>query len=361
MTEQISNLRRSIARMLFESGVLSLDDAAEFAHETRERFSASVEVSGRKPEVGSGPDPLISVVVPFLNEMENLSALEQRLNPVLEPLGDFEVIFVDDGSTDQSANIVLQMREQNPSIKLLRLSRNFGHQAALSAGMDHARGKCVVLMDADLQDPPELLPELIAKWRQGNEVVYAVRKKRKESIPKRLAYHSFYRLLRAVADIEIPLGSGDFCLMDRRVVESINALPERTRFLRGLRTWVGFRQTAVPYDRPARRAGEVKYSSRKLMKLALDGLFTLSSAPLRVATYLGALTAMAGVVYLVVALVARLTTGGVPKGWTSIIAIVLILGGAQLFVMSILGQYLSRVYDETKRRPLYLVVDRHGL
>ncbi|MGH2756205.1 MAG: glycosyltransferase family 2 protein, partial [Actinomycetota bacterium] len=272
--------------MLFESHVLALDDAAEFAQETRESFSAALESSGRGSEDSSSrSDPVISVVVPFLNEMDNLSALEERLIPVLEPLGAFEVIFVDDGSTDQSAEVVLEMRQQNASIKLLRLSRNFGHQAALSAGMDHARGSCVVLMDADLQDPPELLPELLAKWREGYEVVYAVRKKRKESIPKRVAYRSFYRLLRAIAEIEIPLDAGDFCVMDRRVVEAIIGLPERTRFLRGLRTWVGFRQTAVPYDRPARRAGEAKYSARKLMKLALDGLFTLSSAPLRVATY----------------------------------------------------------------------------
>lgn len=311
--------------------------------------------------VGQGDNARISVVIPFLNERANLPVLAGRLTKALRGLGSYEVVFVDDGSTDASADLILKLRSEDPSIKLLRLSRNFGHQAALSAGLDHASGDCVVLMDSDLQDPPELLPELVARWEEGYEVVYAVRRRRKGPWPKRAAYFIFYRLLRALAEIEVPLDSGDFSLMDRKVVNALIDLPERTRYLRGLRTWIGFRQTGVEYERPSRLAGEAKYSMRKLMKLALDGLFTLSSAPLRLATYLGALTALAGVVYLVVALVAKLVGGEVPEGWTSVIAIVLILGGAQLFVMSILGQYLSRVYDETKQRPLYLIDERHGL
>lgn len=359
-----SQLRRVLAIGLYAEGAVSLEQAAELAGMEPSALEASLaaRLDHLAQEDGS-PDghPLLSVVIPVLDEEDNLPKLAETLLPVLQHMGTYEVIFVDDGSTDRSAELVRELRRGDPAVKLIRFSRNFGHQAALSAGLDHATGEAVVFMDCDLQDPPELLPDFVARWREGYEVVYAIREKRREGWIKRFMYFSFYRLLRAIADIRIPLDSGDFCLLDRRAADQIRRLPEKNRFLRGLRTWIGFRQVGVPFDRPARFAGKPKYSIRKLMRLALDGLFSFSSVPLRIASYLGLLTAGAGIVYLVVAVVARIFVGRVPQGWTSIIAIMLILGGIQLVVMAILGQYLARVYDETKERPVYVIDDRVGI
>jgi polyisoprenyl-phosphate glycosyltransferase len=240
-------------------------------------------------------------------------------------------------------------------VKLVRLTRNFGKEGAVAAGLDTTRGEAVVVMDADLQDPPELLPQLVAQWEAGFEVVYAVRRKRKEIFWKRAGYHLFYRIMRLVGDIAMPLDAGDFCLMDRRVVDVVGRLPEKNRFMRGLRSWAGFSQVGVEYERPVRHAGDAKFTFRKLVKTAVDGLLAFTSAPLRVAAYTGFLTAAAGVLFLGVALYHRIFVAGTAAGWTSLVAVVLILGGMQLIVTGVLGAYIARIYEETKQRPIYVV------
>lgn len=325
-----------------------------------DRLVGPVEAAGGAPSP-SEARPLLSVVVPVCNEEECLPLLHERLSAVLDSLGDHEVIFVDDGSTDASVAVIIALRDRDPSVKLIRLSRNFGHQAALSAGIDHACGEAVVLMDADLQDPPELLGQLVARWRQGFHVVYAVRSLRHEGRAKRAAYFVFYRIFRWLSAVEVPLDAGDFCLMDRKVAEALSGLRERHRFLRGLRSWTGYRQVGVPYDRPPRQAGTPAYSFTRLVRLALDGLLSFSSLPLRFASYLGFLTAAGGVVYVLVALFTKVFVGHVPAGWTSIIAIILVLGGAQILLTGVVGEYLARVYDETKDRPLYIIDRSYGI
>jgi dolichol-phosphate mannosyltransferase len=298
--------------------------------------------------------PEFSVVLPIFNEEENIPELYHRLTDVLESLGDYEIIFVNDGSSDSSAKLIRQFREQDDRVKLLSFSRNFGHQAAITAGIDYSRGKAVMLLDADLQDPPELLADMVAKWREGFDVVYGVRQKRKENFLKRGAYFLFYRLLRILANIDIPLDSGDFCLMDRAVVEQLKLMPERNRFLRGLRSWIGYQQVALPYERQARRAGAPKYNLRKLIKLALDGIFSFSSFPLRLASYLGFLMCFAGAVYLCYGVAVRLISGA-PQGWASTIGFIMLLGGTQLMLLGVLGEYVARIYEESKRRPCYVI------
>lgn len=300
-------------------------------------------------------DVELSVVLPVFNEEENLEEIYRRLTETLSSIGTYEILFVNDGSSDRSAEIITELHKRDSRAKLINLSRNFGHQAAISAGVDYSKGNAVVLMDADLQDPPEVLTKMIEVWRGGAEVVYAVRQNRKEFFLKRAAYFSFYRLLQKLANIEIPLDSGDFCLMDKRIVDHLKALPEKTRFLRGLRSWIGYKQIAFPYERNARHAGEAKYTFKKLMKLALDGLISFSSFPLRLASYVGFLTCLAGGLYLTFAVAYFAIRHSAPQGWTSIIAIILILGGMQLLVLGVIGEYIARIYEESKQRPTYLV------
>lgn len=303
--------------------------------------------------------PELSVVIPVFNEEENLEVLQDRLTTVLDDLTDrWEVLYVDDGSRDRSVALIKAHHAADPRVKLIRLSRNFGHQAALNAGLDHARGEAVIMMDADLQDPPEVLPRFVAAWRDGAEVAYGIREHRQGNVAKRAGYRTFYRLYRRLADIDVPLDAGDFCLMDRVVVDAVVALPESQRFLRGLRSWVGFEQVGVPYDRPDRHAGEPKYSLTGLIRLAFDGLLSFSATPLRMSSLLGLATAAAGVLYILFALAARLRTGDIPEGWTSTVAIILVLGGVQLLMIGIVGEYLARVYAETKARPSYIVRER---
>jgi polyisoprenyl-phosphate glycosyltransferase len=357
LTQQGGDMREvalSLAAGSVLRGRLSPEAAAQLSGYTAVELH---DLSATSALPSTDPSVLVSIVVPAYNEEENLDTLWQRLRPVLDTVGGGELVIVDDGSADRTWSEIVRLSSEDPRVRGIRLSRNFGHQAALSAGMAHARGRTVCFMDADLQDPPELLEQLLDEWRAGNEVVYAIRRTRKEGLAKRTAYRAFYRLYRRLANIDVPVDSGDFALLDRKVVDELLALPEHNRFLRGLRSWVGYRQVGVEYDRDARNAGEPKYTTRRLFRLALDGLLSFSAAPLRLASYLGFVVAVAGGLYIGVAIVYRLFYGGVPEGWTSIIAVVLAIGGMQLIVVGVLGEYLARIYDESKARPNYLVAE----
>lgn len=303
-------------------------------------------------------EPLLSVVIPIYNEQATLSELYRRLMHVLsENLAElaYEIVFVNDGSTDGSIQILSELHADDPAVKVMNLSRNFGHQAALTAGLDYAKGDAVICMDGDVQDPPEIIPTLVARWRDGNDVVYAVRKLRKEGFIKRGCYAAFYRLLRRLSMVSVPLDAGDFALMDRRVVDCLKALPERSRFIRGLRTWVGFRQTGVEYEREKRFAGTPKYTWPKLVHLAVSGLLSFSALPLRMATAVGFMISFCSLLGIIVALYLKLFTDQAIPGWTATVIPMLVLGGIQLLSIGILGEYIAQIFDEVKRRPLYLV------
>lgn len=305
-----------------------------------------------------GPASLISVVVPLYNEEENLEDLYRRLITSLSSTGqEYEIVLVDDGARDATPILIDRLSDRDPRIVALHLSRNFGHQPAVSAGLDHARGDIVVVIDGDLQDPPELIPSLIEKWRQGFEVVYAVRRRREEAWPKRLGYFVFYRLMNTISDMEIPLDSGDFCLMDRKVVTVLNHLPERMRFVRGLRSFVGFRQIGLEYDRPPRGAGSPKYTFRRLLGLAIDGLISFSGRPLRLATYLGMAAVGVATALLVWIFHDAFAYGKSPAGWASTAVIVLFMGSVQLLSLGIIGEYIRLIFLEVKGRPTYIVRD----
>lgn len=302
----------------------------------------------------------VSVVVPVFNEERNIPELVRRLRNVLEPSIDFEIIFVNDGSTDGTFEALRELFEQDERIKSVHLSRNFGHQAAIWAGLRAAGGDAVVVMDGDLQDAPEVIADFLKRWHEGYEVVYAVRATRQEPWFKRLAYKAFYRTLSAISEIDIPLDSGDFSLMDRRVVDVLTSMPERPRFVRSMRSWVGFRQVGVEVPRGARYAGEPKYTFRRLLRLALDGLFTTSYRPLRLASLLG-LGVVAVATILALILVAIKLVRGVPvSGGTALMVVLLFLGGVQLISLGILGEYLGRTYDEARARPAYIVASVMG-
>lgn len=304
----------------------------------------------------------ISIVIPCFNEADVLPLLRERLVGALDALEvAWEVVAVDDGSFDETFALLSQIHEEDERFKVVRLSRNFGHQAALLAGLSFSSGQAVAIMDADLQDPPEVLGDYLEHWRNGYDVVYAIRRKRKEGLLKRLAYALYYRLLKRVSDVEIPLDAGDFCLMDRRVVNVLLGLPERNVFLRGLRAWSGFRQIGVRYERQKRAAGAPKYSFQKLVHLALDGIFSFSTMPLRFATWLGlaiVIPSFLGAGFTVFWRLSGLTimgnTGETIPGWASSTFILLFLGGVQLFVLGIMGEYLARIYTEVKARPRWI-------
>jgi len=299
---------------------------------------------------------VISVVVPVLNEERNVPELYRRIRATLEPAElDFELIYVDDGSTDRTPEILRELNGNDARVKSLHLTRNFGHQAAISAGLRAASGDAVVVMDGDLQDSPESLPAFIERWRAGYEVVYAVRARREASWLKRLAYRVFYRVLGHISQINVPLDSGDFSLMDRRVVDVLNAMPERTRFVRGMRSWAGFRQTGLALERGPRFAGEAKYTYGKLLRLALDGFFALSYKPLQLASLFGAVVSLLAFVLAVLLVFLKIVHGIPLQGWTSLIVAVLFLGGVQLISLGILGEYVGRIYDEVRDRPPYVV------
>jgi dolichol-phosphate mannosyltransferase len=295
-------------------------------------------------------------VIPVFNEQENLPNLHSRLAAALGPTGlRYEIIFVDDGSRDGSAPLLRGLAGDDPRVVVVELARNFGHQVAISAGLDHARGDGVIIMDADLQDPPEVLPQFIDKWREGHDVVYAIREQRKESWLKRAAYAAFYRLLQRVANIEIPLDAGDFCIMDRRVVDLLIGMPERNRFVRGIRSWVGLDQVGLAYERQARQAGKPKFTFTRLVYLALDGLVSFSYVPLRLITMLGFGVSLLSIVLAVFYAIKKLTVGLNPPGFATLTVAVFFLAGMQLMTIGVIGEYVGRIFEEVKRRPLYVV------
>ena len=306
--------------------------------------------------------PTLSLIVPVYNEEATIEALRARLLPVLEPIGTFEVVLINDGSKDRSAEMLDAVAASDPRFIALHFSRNFGHQAAVTAGLHEATGQCAVIIDADLQDPPELIHEMIGKWKEGFDVVYAQRRERAgESAMKKGTAFLFYRTLTALTEVDVPTDTGDFALLDRKVIDVLNSMPERNRYIRGLRAWVGFRQIAVPYDRAERFAGETKYPFRKMIALAFDGIFSLSKAPLRLAVYFGFLSAglsfLLGIWFIIERITGQFDT---VRGWASTIVVVLFLGGIQLICIGAIGEYIGRTYDEAKQRPLYIVARKSG-
>jgi polyisoprenyl-phosphate glycosyltransferase len=308
--------------------------------------------------------PLLSVVVPVFNEEAVIEALHSRLLQVLSPsIPSFEVVFVNDGSRDATPAMIDAICKSDSRFKALHFSRNFGHQAAVTAGLHSVTGNVVVVIDADLQDPPELMHDMLAKWREGYDVVYAQKMRRKGVGPlKRAAYYLYYRILRGLTDVEVPPDTGDFCLMDRKIVDLLNAMPERNRYVRGLRAWLGFRQTAILFERPARFAGETKYPFRRMVGLAVDGILSLSKAPLRLAMYFGFFASAISFALLIYFVIERLFgPGNLARGWASTIVVILFLGGVQLICLGVIGEFIGRIYDEVKQRPLYIVGRSTGL
>jgi dolichol-phosphate mannosyltransferase len=308
--------------------------------------------------------PVVSIVVPLYNEAGNVRPLLERLGAVAARLGDeadFEIVLVNDGSTDGTLAAIREEMRRRPHVVLVNLSRNFGHQLAATAGLEIAAGEAMVLMDGDLQDPPELIEAFLRKWRQGYDVVYAVRRTRQgESRFKVFTARVFYRIIKRLTKIAIPLDAGDFRLMSRRVVEALRRSPERHRFLRGMVSWVGFNQVSVEYDRDVRHAGTTKYPIAKMVRFAMDGITSFSDIPLRFASYFGFTVSAIAFIYALIVIAFKLFSLNPPAytpGWASTIVAVLFLGGVQLMSLGILGEYLGRVYDEVKARPLYLISD----
>jgi len=311
---------------------------------------------------------MISIVIPCYNEEAVIPVLYERLSSAVGHLPDsYEVVVVDDGSIDASWDLLTEISLRDQRWKIIRFSRNFGHQAALSAALFHAKGDCAVLIDADLQDPPEAIGRFIEKWKEGFQVVYAVRAKRKENIFKRALYKIFYLLLASVANIQIPLDSGDFCLIDRKVIDLLNKMPEQNMFIRGVRAWVGFKQIGVVYERSARAAGEPKYTYRKLFKLAVDGIFSFSTLPLRITTYFGFIVATFAFLFGFLTLIqrifidfsAKLGIAPVP-GFATTVTAIFFMGGIQLICVGIVGEYIGRIYEQVKGRPVWIISEKNG-
>jgi glycosyltransferase involved in cell wall biosynthesis len=301
-------------------------------------------------------DPLLSVVAPVFDEAETLPELHRRLTAALTPLGRYEIVLVDDGSSDGSWQALRTLAGQDPHLRLVRLSRNFGHQVALSAGLEAARGDAVVSMDSDLQDPPELIPELLERWREGYDVVYAVRTSRIGESRFKLATASlFYKTIDRMSSVSIPEQAGDFRLLSRRALDALLSMPERARFLRGMSSWIGFRQIGVGYERDARSAGDTKYPLRRMIRFASDAVTSFSTTPIRLVVGLGFVSVLLCLVALAWTLYLRLFTDETVAGWSSLLVVVLFLGGVQLLSLGIIGQYVGRIFEEVKERPLYVV------
>jgi dolichol-phosphate mannosyltransferase len=307
--------------------------------------------------------PIYSLVIPIYNEEENIMEMYRRLHDVIEQLdGDAELILIDDGSRDRSLSMMRELHHRDNRVHYLSLARNFGHQIAVTAGLNFVQGKCIIVMDADLQDPPELILTMIEKWHQEYQVVYAQRiSRQKEGWLKRLTAYLFYRILRRLAKVDIPVDTGDFCLMDRQVVDILNSMPERNRYIRGLRAWVGFRQTSVLFERNPRFAGDVKYTFGKSLSLAIDGIISFSTVPLRLATYLGIISAAIAMIMIVLVLYWRIFAPVSHLiGYTLITISMFFLGSVQLICIGILGEYIGRIYEEVKGRPLYTLKETGG-
>ncbi|MBC6315069.1 glycosyltransferase family 2 protein [Listeria grandensis] len=304
----------------------------------------------------------ISVVIPLYNEEAVIEQTYHRLKNVMENLAmDYELLFVNDGSKDATLSLVQALSFTDPHVKCLVFSRNFGHQIAITAGTDYANGDVVIIIDADLQDPPELIPEMVQKWQQGYDVVYAQRIKRNgETFFKKWSAKMFYRALHKLTDVEIPVDTGDFRLMDKKVYNELKKLNEKNPFVRGLVSWLGFKQTALAYERDERAAGETKYPLKKMLKLSMDGMTSFSYQPLKLASYAGVALSSAGFIYMFIVLFQTLFTNTTVSGWSSMIIIQLLFSGFVLIILGMIGEYIGRIYDEVKDRPLYIVAESYG-
>ena len=298
----------------------------------------------------------LSIIIPVLNESENLPALFERLLALVGRENvSYEIIFIDDGSSDESLDIICGFIKSNTSVSCIEFTRNFGHQYALSAGLDFCRGRACVLMDADLQDAPEVISDFLQKWREGYQVVYAVRGSREESFLKNISYKLYYRILKSFASIDLPLDAGDFCLLDRKAVDLMRNLPEKNRFLRGLRSWIGLKQYPLVVERQARFAGAPQYSLSKLITLGMDGIIAFSFIPLRVISLCGLFISLFSVVLAAFYVIKKITIGLNPPGFATIVVLISFFSGVQLVTLGIIGEYISRIFSEVKNRPLYLV------
>jgi glycosyltransferase involved in cell wall biosynthesis len=306
--------------------------------------------------------PVVSIVAPAYNEARNLAAFVQALVPVLDRLGEpWEIVFVDDGSRDNTLGLLLAARATDPRVKVVGLARNFGKDVALSAGLSHARGRAVIPIDCDLQHPPEVIPEMVAKWRAGADMVIGVRPRRtEEGFVRRIMARGYYSLMRRMTNVEIPPNAGDFRLLDRKIVDVINQMPERCRFMKGIFAWPGFKTETVEFQANTRSAGRSTWSFWKLWRFALDGLFSFSTAPLKLWTYLGAATAFGAFVYLVITLIEKIFFGIEAKGYASLLIVMLGFGGLLLVSNGIQGEYIARIFEEVKGRPLFVVANKGG-
>ncbi len=305
---------------------------------------------------------LLSIIVPVYNEQEVIDETYKRLTAVFKDyFMDVEYIFINDGSKDNTYFKLRDMAKNNPDVRVISFARNFGHQIAITAGMDYAKGDAVVIIDADLQDPPEVILEMVKKWEEGYEVVYGKRLKREgETFFKKFTAKMFYRFLDSMTDVKLPVDVGDFRLIDRKVCDAMKSLPERSRYVRGLVSWVGFKQTSVEYRREKRFAGETKYPLKKMLKLAGDGIFSFSYKPLKLATFVGMLVSAFSFIYLIVVLIQKFAKPDVVSGWASSMAVSLFFNGVMLIVIGIMGEYVGRIYEEVKARPLYVVGEFMG-
>ena len=306
--------------------------------------------------------PTLSVIVPCFNEEAVIEHTHARLAQALRAItSDFEIIYVDDGSRDRTAELLHRLQQAHREVRVLRLSRNYGHQIAVSAGLDYAAGDAVVLIDADLQDPPEVIAAMVEKWREGFHVVYGQRTERPGETPFKLwTARAFYRLINRLSEVPIPLDTGDFRLMDRAVVDALKRMPEKHRLLRAMTAWVGFSQVGLPYERAQRLAGESKYPLRRMLALALDGIISFSAVPLRIVTMVGLAFSALSVVGIAYAVIMRLLTDNWVPGWTLIFIAVLLIGGLQFIFLGVMGEYIGRIYSEAKDRPLFLVMEELG-
>lgn len=305
---------------------------------------------------------MVSIVIPIFNEEDTIPELYNRIKKVIDSINDStEVIFIDDGCSDNSFKMLEEINRNNNRMKILRFSRNFGHQVAITAGIYHAKGDAVVIIDGDLQDPPELILDMLKLWKDGYQIIYGKRKQRKrETTFKLFTAKAFYKLINMLSEIKIPFDTGDFRLMDRKAVDALNSMSEQYRFVRGMVSWVGFKQKEYLYDRDARYAGQTKYPFKKMFRLALNAIFSFSTIPLKVATWLGIIVSLFSLLGILYVVALRVFTDSLVPGWTALFTAILFIGGIQLFTLGIIGEYIGRIYGEVKKRPLYIIQDKLG-